>query len=115
MYVAFSSLNHFVIFIPISNVGQQFPKDFKKRVSTLFRRFFRVYGHIYHSHIDEINKLNADAHLNTCFKHFMYFVQEFQLIDKEELQPLQPIIDSIMKRDQKAVAAANAAHSDEKA
>lgn len=79
----------------------------------LFRRFFRVYGHIYHSHIDEINKLNADAHLNTCFKHFIYFVMEFQLIAKEELAPLQSIVDSIIRHENKATA--NAAHSDEKA
>ena len=34
--------------------------------------------------------LGAEPHLNTCFKHYMYFVYEFNLIPrKEELAPLQ--------------------------
>lgn len=94
-----SQLNDESIF-PLQ-IGQAFPKDFKKRVSTLFRRFFRVYAHIYHSHIDQINSLSADAPLNTCFKHFIYFVLEFQLIDAKELGPLQPLIDNIVKSDNK--------------
>ena len=36
--------------------------------------------------------LGAEPHLNTCFKHYMYFVYEFNLIPrKEELQPLQEL------------------------
>ena len=77
-------------------LGIEFPKDFKKRVSTIFRRFFRVYAHIYHCHADDIKSFNADAHLNTCFKHFLYFVREFQLIDSKELIPLQELITPIL-------------------
>ena len=40
--------------------------------------------------------LGAEPHLNTCFKHYMYFVNEFDLIPrKEELQPLQELIDRL--------------------
>uniref|UniRef100_A0A8C9R0L8 Uncharacterized protein n=1 Tax=Scleropages formosus TaxID=113540 RepID=A0A8C9R0L8_SCLFO len=28
------------------------------------------------------------AHVNTCYKHFYYFVTEFNLIDHKELEPL---------------------------
>jgi hypothetical protein len=45
--------------------------------------------------------LGAEAHLNTCFKHFIYFVHEFKLIDPKELQPLKDLIDSLMGRDKK--------------
>lgn len=35
-----------------------------------------------------------------CFKHYMYFVYEFDLIPrKEELAPLQELIDKLMERD----------------
>lgn len=78
--------------------GEAFPKDFKKRVSNLFRRFFRVYAHIYHAHLDSVLELGADAHLNTCFKHFIFFVLEFDLIESKELTPLQSVIDSMLKR-----------------
>lgn len=35
------------------------------------------------------------AHLNTSFKHFIFFVQEFDLIEKRELAPLQELIENL--------------------
>ena len=29
-----------------------------------------------------------EPHVNTCYKHFYYFVAEFSLVDKKELEPL---------------------------
>jgi len=43
--------------------------------------------------------LGAEAHLNTCFKHFIYFVHEFKLVDPKELQPLRDLIDSLMGKE----------------
>ena len=43
----------------------------------------------------EIVSLGEEAHLNTSFKHFVYFIQEFELIDKKELAPLQELIDRL--------------------
>ena len=42
---------------------------------TIFKRVFRVFAHMYHSHFNKICSLSEQAHLNTCFKHFMYFTQ----------------------------------------
>ena len=39
--------------------------------------------------------MGEEAHLNTSFKHFIYFVQEFELIEKKELAPLQELIDRV--------------------
>ena len=39
--------------------------------------------------------LGEEAHLNTSFKHFVYFIQEFELIDRKELAPLQELIDRL--------------------
>ena len=39
--------------------------------------------------------LGEEAHLNTSFKHFVYFIQEFELIDKKELAPLHELIDRL--------------------
>lgn len=41
---------------------------------------FRIFAIIYHRHFTTIEKLDAAAHLNTCFKHFMFFVLEFSLV-----------------------------------
>ncbi len=40
---------------------------------TIFKRLFRVYAHIYHSHFKQIQQLEEEAHLSTCFKHFITF------------------------------------------
>jgi len=82
-------------------LGTPFPKNFQAIVRVIFKRLFRVYAHIYHSHFQKIVGLGAEAHLNTCFKHFIYFVHEFKLIDPKELQPLKDLIDSLMGKDNK--------------
>ena len=33
--------------------------------------------------------IGAEPHVNTCYKHFYYFVTEFQLINEKEFAPLQ--------------------------
>ncbi|VDM24028.1 unnamed protein product [Hydatigera taeniaeformis] len=57
------------------------------------KRLFRVYAHIYNVHFREVQLLDEATHLNTSFKHFVYFVLEFDLVRSVELEPLQPVID----------------------
>ena len=77
-----------------------FPPDFTERVQNIFKRLFRVYAHIYYCHFERMSQLGAEPHLNTCFKHYMYFVYEFNLIPrKEELAPLQELIDKLLELD----------------
>lgn len=77
-------------------LGVPFPPDFKEVVQTIFKRLFRVYAHIYHSHFQKIMSLKEEAHLNTCFKHFVLFTWEFLLIENTELAPLQDLVESIL-------------------
>lgn len=77
-------------------LGAPFPPNFCDVIKTIFKRLFRVYAHIYHSHFQMIIKLEEEAHLNTCFKHFMLFTSEFRLIDRSELAPLSDLIDPII-------------------
>ena len=66
------------------------------RPQQILRRLFRVYAHVYHSHFEIICTLGEEAHLNTCFKHFVFFVVEFDLIEEKELAPLKDLIDSFI-------------------
>lgn len=79
--------------------GVPFPKNFLTIAKTILKRLFRVYAHIYHQHFSEIVQLGEEAHLNTSFKHFIFFVQEFSLIDKRELAPLQELIEKLASKD----------------
>lgn len=83
-----------------------FPKSFLAQVKVIFKRLFRVYAHIYYSHFDKIMSLSAEAHLNTCFKHFSVFVKEFELVDAKELQPLAHLIENLTNPPAAAAAAA---------
>ncbi|XP_073272226.1 MOB kinase activator-like 1A [Primulina huaijiensis] len=76
-------------------IGVPFPPNFQDIVKTILKRLFRVYAHIYHSHFQKI--LSLEAHLNTCFKHFVLFTSEFGLIAKEELEPLNEIIEPMLR------------------
>ena len=55
--------------------GVPFPKNFISIAKTILKRLFRVYAHIYHQHFSEVVQLGEEAHLNTSFKHFIFFVQ----------------------------------------
>ncbi|XP_030636272.1 MOB kinase activator 1Ba isoform X1 [Chanos chanos] len=79
--------------------GVPFPKNFMSVAKTILKRLFRVYAHIYHQHFDSVIQLQEEAHLNTSFKHFIFFVQEFNLIDRKELAPLQELIEKLTSKD----------------
>ena len=76
--------------------GADFPGNFPDVVRKIFTRLFRVYAHIYHSHFPQICTLGAEAHLNTLFKHFIYFTTAFGLVKREELAPLGELVDGIL-------------------
>jgi MOB kinase activator 1 len=58
-----------------------------------------VYAHIYHQHFSQVVQLGEEAHLNTSFKHFIFFVQEFSLIERREQAPLQELIDKLTAKE----------------
>jgi hypothetical protein len=39
--------------------GVPFPKDFEGRLKNIYKRLFRVYAHMYHSHIEKIISLGV--------------------------------------------------------
>eukprot|EP01121_Diplochlamys_sp_Union-15-3_P010363 TRINITY_DN2900_c0_g2_i1.p1 TRINITY_DN2900_c0_g2~~TRINITY_DN2900_c0_g2_i1.p1 ORF type:complete len:218 (-),score=36.81 TRINITY_DN2900_c0_g2_i1:116-769(-) len=82
-----------------SRVDVAFPKNFIVVVKNIFKRLFRIYAHIYYNHFNKIVSLGEEAHLNTCFKHYYYFIMEFDLVDKKELAPLETLIHNLTKND----------------
>lgn len=81
-----------------SKMGVPFHKNFFKIVQTIQKRLFRVYAHIYHSHFETVVRLEEEAHLNTSFKHFAFFVNEFGMINQKELAPLADLIARNMEK-----------------
>lgn len=73
--------------------GAPFPPNFMGEIQQLLKYFFRVYSHTYLHHFEVIKAHGAEAHLNCCFKHYLFFVQEFDLVSDRDLRPLRQLID----------------------
>ena len=81
----------------VGNSGAQYPTNFMSHMKVIFKRLFRVYAHMYHSHFKVFVDLTAEVHLNTCFKRFVFFILEFELVQDKELAPLRDLIDSLLE------------------
>ncbi|TSM94693.1 MAP kinase-interacting serine/threonine-protein kinase 1 [Bagarius yarrelli] len=71
-----------------TRIGVPFPKNFQQVCKKMLSRLFRVFVHVYIHHFDSICNMGAEAHVNTCYKHYYYFISEFSLIEHSELEPL---------------------------
>lgn len=78
-------------------IGEPFPANIRSIICTIVKRLFRVYAHMYVQHFQSMQEIGAEPHLNTCFRHFMLFVREFDLIEPQELAPLRELIDKIFE------------------
>uniref|UniRef100_A0A1L8DXG3 Putative cell cycle-associated protein mob1-1 n=1 Tax=Nyssomyia neivai TaxID=330878 RepID=A0A1L8DXG3_9DIPT len=74
-----------------------FPRSFSTLCRKILTRLFRVFVHVYIHHFDRIVSIGAEAHVNTCYKHFYYFVNEFELVSPKELEPLCEMTSRICK------------------
>jgi MOB kinase activator 1 len=79
--------------------GVKFPRSFVSEVRQIYKRLFRLYAHLYCHHAEKVKGIGANAHLNTCFKHFIYFCLEFNLMDQVDLAPLDRLIVKMREND----------------
>ncbi|GHP11144.1 hypothetical protein PPROV_000987400 [Pycnococcus provasolii] len=84
--------------------GEPFGDRFDDVSRLIFKRLFRVLAHIYHAHFHHVATLGVAAHLNTCFKHFVIFAMEFDLVDSKDMLPLQELVERVVRRDAAATA-----------
>jgi len=76
-------------------VDVAFPPSFIPLCKKILTRLFRVFVHVYIHHFDRVVVVGAEAHVNTCYKHFYFFVNEFQLVSPKEFEPLKEMTRSI--------------------
>lgn len=71
-----------------------FPKEFQVTCQLIFRQIFRVYAHLYWDHfIEPFYHLNLERQLNSYFSHFILTATTLDMLQHDELQPMQPLID----------------------
>jgi len=65
------------------SMGGLYPREFEKTVKAVFKRFFRIFAILYTHHYQTVEEMGAVAHMNTAFKHFMFFSFEFDLVPQQ--------------------------------
>ena len=81
-----------------NTTGFEFPVEFIPTVRKIFQTYFLA--HMYYHHFQEILRLALHDGLNTLFLHFMYFVQEFSLLEPKEYSCMEEFITKLMQLDQ---------------
>ncbi|XP_064384577.1 MOB kinase activator 3B-like isoform X2 [Halichondria panicea] len=76
-------------------VGTPFPKAFLPVCKKIFTRLYRVFVHVYIHHFEKVVAIGAEAHVNSCYKHFYFFITEFNLADSKEFEPLKDLNDPL--------------------
>lgn len=74
--------------------GVSFPQNFPALVKSIYSQLFRIFAYLYHNQFDKIVHLSLEPHLNSLFCHFTSFGKTFDLIDRNESVPLQPLIQN---------------------
>eukprot|EP00029_Vermamoeba_vermiformis_P004453 TRINITY_DN14995_c0_g1_i1.p1 TRINITY_DN14995_c0_g1~~TRINITY_DN14995_c0_g1_i1.p1 ORF type:complete len:218 (+),score=34.17 TRINITY_DN14995_c0_g1_i1:15-668(+) len=72
-----------------------YPKKFMMTVKKIFTRMFRVYAHIYREHLTQLKEQEVKEHVDKCFKHLFYLIDEFQLVKEIEFVPVKGLIDQL--------------------
>lgn len=75
-----------------------FPRNFMSLVRQIYTRMFRIFAIVYTQHFSRLEQLGAAAHLNTSFKHYLFFVWEFDLIDARELDAVHEIVTELRQQ-----------------
>lgn len=81
-----------------SILATPFPKNFMASIKVIYTRLFRIFAIIYCHHFLQLEELGAVSHLNTSFKHFIFFTWEFDLVQTAEQEALQDIIEELKLR-----------------
>lgn len=74
--------------------GVPFPPNFIQMLRSIYNQLFRIFAYLYHNQFERIVHLGLEPHFNSLFCHFISFGKHFDLIDKNELVPLQQLVFS---------------------
>ena len=78
--------------IELGRLDVPFPSNYRDVVNDIFRRLFRVYAHIYHSHMPFICSLQLDSQFFFSLKHFIHFVDQFSLVSPIDILSLRDVL-----------------------
>jgi len=83
------------IFPPVDDVP--FPSNFKDVCKKIFRRLYRVFVHVYIEHFERLQEAGAEAHTNTFYRHYYFFMKEHKLMEEKDFAPLESLNEKLCK------------------
>jgi MOB kinase activator 1 len=75
-----------------------FPPTFLATIKDIYKKIFRIYAIIYSNYFQRLVGVQAEAHLNTAFKHFIFFIWEFELVELRELDAIKNVISELRNK-----------------
>ena len=73
-----------------------FPQQYVNKVKSVVKRYFRIYAHIYHSHLNTLKDLKMDTAFLDSLAYFFYFIDLYSLIPLIDLRPLSCAIHQLV-------------------
>ena len=77
-------------------VDSSFPQQYVNKVKSVVKRYFRIYAHIYHSHLNTLKDLKMDTAFLDSLAYFFYFIDVYFLIPLIDLRPLSCAIHQLV-------------------
>eukprot|EP00924_Labyrinthula_sp_SR-Ha-C_P006627 maker-scaffold_29-snap-gene-0.48-mRNA-1 protein AED:0.23 eAED:0.23 QI:118/1/1/1/0/0/3/208/261 len=68
-----------------------FPENFQKHLKKIYQRIFRIYAIMYSNKCLRERK-DVENNLEVCFKHFLFFVWKWELIDSKEWKCVEHLV-----------------------
>ena len=81
------------------HTGYDFPDDCEQIVKRIFKVYFSILAHIYLHHYQDMLQLRAHDILNSLFLHFVYFNQEFHILEHKDLAILEDLMIKLIQKD----------------
>ena len=97
---AFDQFRNHTIF-PV-DANSPFPDNFFEIVRENMKNLARIFSHCYYHHFEDARRIETEAHINTLFQHFIYFVREFNILSDTDLLPLAKLIAAFDRKRLKA-------------
>ena len=73
-------------------------RPFAVLCAEIFIKLWRVYGILYSTFYKTCEALDMAPHLNTCFKQFIFFSVEFNLLPEHEIVPLDALVKPVREQ-----------------
>ena len=94
MHQEYSRPGHLLSSEDWMGVKSGFPRHFEDACRLIFRQIFRGYAHLYWNHlVDPFYHLGLEKQLNSRFGHFLLTTASLDMLQKEDVDPMQHLID----------------------